>query len=165
MNEYLQDAEATERLGGRIAEALPSLDEGWLIALEGDLGAGKTTLVRGFLRAMGHQGRVPSPTYTLVEPYELAGGRVLHVDLYRLADPGELEYLGFRDSMGEGATALVEWPERAGDLLSGADLRIFLSMEAGGRRARLEAGTSKGRRLLDGLRHAGLPGRPGTERR
>jgi len=108
-----------------------------LILLQGELGAGKTTLVRGLLRAAGHAGPVPSPTYTLVEPYEIDGTRLFHLDLYRIADAEELEYLGWRDI--EGAISLVEWPERAPELAARADLVIRLTHADGGRRARLEA--------------------------
>ena len=89
MNVELPDAEATEALGARLAELLAPAPGGWLVTLNGGLGAGKTTLARGFLRALGHTGRVPSPTYTLVEPYEAGGRRVLHMDLYRLSAPEE----------------------------------------------------------------------------
>ncbi len=161
MNVDLVDTEATELLGGLIAGATRVAPGGWLITLAGGLGAGKTTLVRGFLHALGHGGRVPSPTYTLVEPYDIGGRRILHVDLYRLSDPRELEYLGFRDGLSGDATALVEWPERAGGALDEPDVRISLTMAGNGRRAQLEAYSDRGRLLLTqvqdalpaGLRH------------
>ncbi len=134
----LPDTAATEALGGVLARALCGLGEiTCLILLQGELGAGKTTLVRGLLRAAGHAGPVPSPTYTLVEPYEIDGTRLFHLDLYRIADAEELEYLGWRDI--EGAISLVEWPERAPELAARADLVIRLTHADGGRRARLEA--------------------------
>ena len=134
----LPDTAATEALGGALARALCGLGEtACLILLQGELGAGKTTLVRGLLRAAGHAGPVPSPTYTLVEPYEIDGTRLFHLDLYRIADAEELEYLGWRDI--EGAISLVEWPERAPELAARADLVIRLTHADGGRRARLEA--------------------------
>jgi tRNA threonylcarbamoyladenosine biosynthesis protein TsaE len=148
---HLADAAATERLGGLIAAATTAVPGAWLITLQGGLGAGKTTLVRGFLRDLGYQGRVPSPTYTLIEPYDIAGRRILHMDLYRLSDPGELEYLGFRDSLGDDTVALVEWPERAGGVLDDPDLRIALGMAGEGRTARLETCSAHGRVLLDRL--------------
>ncbi len=139
----LSDSAATESLGEALAGALRGLrDAGCLILLQGELGAGKTTLVRGLLRAMGYAGPVPSPTYTLVEPYEIDGMRLFHLDLYRIADAQELEYLGWRDM--EGAISLVEWPERAPELAASADLVIRLSHADGARHARMEALTPTG---------------------
>lgn len=106
-----------------------------LIFLHGELGAGKTTLVRGYLQALGHNGPVKSPTYTLIEPYEFAGERVLHLDIYRLGDPAELEYMGIRDDLGMGNTLLVEWPERAKGYLGQADIEIDLNYSEPGRQA------------------------------
>lgn len=118
----LPDAAATEAAGAALA-AMPGLRT---VYLEGDLGAGKTTWVRGLLRALGHAGTVRSPTYTLVEPYELDSRKVLHFDLYRLADPEELEYLGVREAHGAGVLWLVEWPERGCGWLPEPDLRMHL---------------------------------------
>lgn len=146
----LADPAATEALGGALARALGGLGEaGCLILLQGELGAGKTTLVRGLLRAAGHTGPVPSPTYTLVEPYEIDGRRLFHLDLYRIADAEELEYLDWRDM--EDAISLVEWPERAPDLAAEADLVIRLTHADGGRRARIEAFTPAGVLLAGGI--------------
>lgn len=143
----LSRPEDTETAGAALARAIRRLRiEGCLILLQGELGAGKTTLVRGFLRALGHQGAVPSPTYALVEPYELAGLRIAHLDLYRIADPEELEFLGWRDL--EDGIVLVEWPERAPDLGARADLKLTLSHDGGGRRLRIASLTPVGRRLL-----------------
>lgn len=103
-----------------------------LIFLDGDLGAGKTTLVRGFLEGRGYTGRVKSPTYTLIEPYELADGRLYHLDLYRLGHPEELEYLGLREMLEEEAVLLVEWPERGEGWLPEPDLRVSLQYAAEG---------------------------------
>jgi tRNA threonylcarbamoyladenosine biosynthesis protein TsaE len=147
----LADAQATERLGCRIAEAVCRLPGHWLITLQGGLGAGKTTLVRGFLKGLGHRGRVPSPTYTLIEPYSAAGRSVLHVDLYRLADPEELEYLGFRELFTGDAIVLVEWPERAGSDLPEPDLLIRLQIKGAGRIAVVRAISERARALLRDL--------------
>lgn len=147
----LTDAGATERLGADLAGALGDRPGPWLIALEGSLGAGKTTMARGFLRALGHAGRVPSPTYTLVEPYDISGREVLHMDLYRLADARELEYLGFRDVFDGDAMVLVEWPERAGERMPPADIRVSLSVAGEGRTARLSAETTRGAEVLTAL--------------
>lgn len=147
----LADPEATEALGARLAGALAgaSRTAPVVVHLEGPLGAGKTTLARGLLRGLGHLGRVRSPTFTLLEPYELAGCQVIHLDLYRLADPGELEYLGLIDMLTPGAIALVEWAERGGDRLPPADLRIALDYDGEGRSALLEGLTPVGGALTE----------------
>jgi tRNA threonylcarbamoyladenosine biosynthesis protein TsaE len=129
----VRGAEAQERLGGELAAGCP---RPLIVFLEGDLGAGKTTLVRGFLRALGHTGPVRSPTFTLLEPYDFPAGPVFHLDLYRLADPEELAYLGLRDLLGERAILLVEWPERGEGELPPPDLRIRIEHIPGGRRVR-----------------------------
>ena len=136
--------EAQEALGALLAAHCPRPA---VLYLEGDLGAGKTTLARGFLRALGHRGAVRSPTYTLLEPYELAAGSVFHLDLYRLADPEELAYLGLRDLVGERAILIVEWPERGEGGLPPADLRIRIEHRGAGRQVDLEPATPEGRLL------------------
>jgi len=126
-----------QALGRRIAGHLA---DGGVLYLHGDLGAGKTTLARAILQAMGIGGRIKSPTYTLVEPYQLADRSAYHFDLYRLADPEELEYLGLRDYFDAGAVVIVEWPERGEDMLPAADVQVHIHYDGSGRRVVLEAG-------------------------
>jgi len=144
----LPDPAATERLGRALAAGARA---GRVLHLRGDLGAGKTTLVRGLLRALGHPGRVKSPTYTLVEPYELSSLHFYHFDFYRLKNRSEWEQSGFRDYFDAQALCVVEWPERAGDLLSRPDLEITLRFEGEGRRARIEAHSDAGEDWLSSL--------------
>lgn len=121
-------AEVTEAFGGQLARSLPvGHPEALQVQLHGDLGAGKTTLARGFLRALGYPGVVRSPTYTLVESYVLGALTVVHADLYRLQDPDELEVLGLRDLAVAGHVWLIEWPQRGGYWLPGADLHVTLA--------------------------------------
>lgn len=135
----LADAEQTAALGAALARVLRA-QPGAMIHLHGDLGAGKTTLVRGLLQALGVTGRVRSPTYTLMEPYELLGRTALHIDLYRLADPLELQNLGLCDYPADRTLWLVEWPARGGALLPPADLQLSLTTEGSGRRLELRLG-------------------------
>lgn len=120
---------------------------GGVITLKGDLGTGKTTLVRGALQAMGITSGVRSPTYTLVEYYPFAQISVAHFDLYRLADGEELEYLGFRDYLNEQTLCLIEWPERAGGYLHEIDLEIRLQYDVKGRRVEWQAFSEVGKGL------------------
>lgn len=113
-------------LGARLAD---HFNGGNLVWLSGDLGAGKTTLVKGILKALGHQGAVTSPTYTLVEPYQLNCGQVMHMDLYRLNDPLELENLGVRDFLGD-SLCLVEWPDRGGVWMAHPDWHIHIEYQS-----------------------------------
>jgi tRNA threonylcarbamoyladenosine biosynthesis protein TsaE len=144
----LPDAEATDGLGRALAAVLP---EHAVVTLCGDLGAGKTSLVRGVLRGLGVTGTVRSPTYTLVEPYRADGRRVFHLDLYRLADPEELELIGFRDLLEPPALLLVEWPERGAGVLPAADLSVRLIPLGSGREARLQATGAVGASVLEKL--------------
>lgn len=132
----LRSAEDTTALGAAIAAALADRPGG-VIYLRGPLGAGKTTVARGLLRALGVRGPIRSPTYTLLEPYELPGRLLVHLDLYRLADERELEPLGLRDYPPERCWWLIEWPERAAGRLPPADLDVTLSHDGGQRRAAL----------------------------
>ena len=120
-------AEETEGFGARLARSRPPEDALGVIYLSGDLGAGKTTLTRGFLRELGVTGAVRSPTYTLVEIYTLGSLTALHLDLYRLSDAAELDNLGVREWARGGHLWLIEWPERGADRLPGADLVITLT--------------------------------------
>jgi tRNA threonylcarbamoyladenosine biosynthesis protein TsaE len=130
------------------ASLIAACERGGVITLSGELGTGKTTLVRGALEAEGVDGGVRSPTYTLVEYYPLPRFAVAHFDLYRLADPEELEYLGYRDYLNQQTLCLIEWPQRAGGYLHAIDLEIKLEYVAQGRRVELSAGTGWGRQLL-----------------
>ena len=148
----LADADATRALGARIAQALKAQrDAPALIALSGELGAGKTTLAAGLLGALGHRGPTRSPTYTLVEPYELDGRTLLHADLYRLETPDDLNDLGLRDALTGANVVLIEWPERAAGRLGVADVFVRLVYANHGRDALLEAGTVHGARLVESL--------------
>lgn len=147
----LADESATLELGRQLALTLAQ-SQGAVVYLQGDLGAGKTTLVRGFLRGLGHTGTVKSPTYTLVEPYELAERVVYHFDLYRLTDPEELEYAGGRDYFSPGNICLVEWPERAEGWLARADISLRLEYADGGRMAHLQAHSPLGEDWLQRLK-------------
>ncbi|HFD81079.1 MAG TPA: tRNA (adenosine(37)-N6)-threonylcarbamoyltransferase complex ATPase subunit type 1 TsaE [Gammaproteobacteria bacterium] len=144
----LADAAATEAFGARLAACRVA---GLVVFIHGQLGAGKTTLVRGFLRGCGYQGPVKSPTYTLVEPYETACGGVYHLDLYRLADPEELEWIGIRDLFDGEHLCLIEWPEQGAGVLPPPDLVLRLSIEGAARRLRLESGSAAGREVLSCL--------------
>jgi tRNA threonylcarbamoyladenosine biosynthesis protein TsaE len=138
---YLQGEEAMEAFGRRLA----TLTQGaGTVFLEGDLGAGKTTLSRGIIRGLGHVGAVKSPTFTLVEPYEIGAVRAFHFDLYRLVDPEELEYLGIRDYFDGDALCLIEWPQKGAGFLPKPDLTITISAAAAGRSLHITPQTDRG---------------------
>ena len=144
-------ADRMRSVGEAVARALEGVGGTFVIALEGDLGAGKTTLVSGILRACGVTGPVRSPTYTLVEPYEAAGKRLYHLDLYRLVDPHEVEPLGIRDLLSEPAILLVEWPSRAAGALPTPDLTVdidYLASGVEGRRVTLRAHSPSGHNVV-----------------
>lgn len=138
-----------EALGGKVALGCPP---GIKLFLQGELGAGKTTFVRGFLRQLGFKGAVKSPTYTLVEPYSFAEKPVYHFDLYRLNSPDELEHIGLRDYLDPAAICLVEWPEKAGIRLGQPDLLVHFDFLEVGRKLVFEAKTRTGEVLLLSLK-------------
>lgn len=144
---FLDDESATHALARTLAASAPACA---MVHLRGDLGAGKSTLARGWLRALGVTGPVRSPTYTLVERYRLAeGGEALHLDLYRIGDAAELDFLGLDDT--DAALWLVEWPERGASALPPPDMVIELGIDGVGRRARLTPGSEAGTQWLAGI--------------
>jgi tRNA threonylcarbamoyladenosine biosynthesis protein TsaE len=147
VNRFLANEEDTLALGRALS---PLLEPGMVLHLRGDLGAGKTTLARGILRGLGHEGRVKSPTYTLVEPYQFSRLYLYHFDFYRFLDPEELANSGFRDYFNAESVCLVEWPEKAPDLPA-ADLDISMRSDGEGREIVITAHTEAGRRCLDKL--------------
>ncbi|MFJ2330438.1 tRNA (adenosine(37)-N6)-threonylcarbamoyltransferase complex ATPase subunit type 1 TsaE [Pseudomonas helleri] len=138
---HLADEEAMVAFGGQLARITQGHG---LIFLEGDLGAGKTTLSRGIIRGLGHTGAVKSPTFTLVEPYEIGDIRAYHFDLYRLVDPEELEFMGIRDYFDEDALCLIEWPQQGAGFLPKADLTITIRPHNTGRALTLSPQGSRG---------------------
>ena len=143
----LPDEASTESLAAKLVATLPADKSGLLVLLRGELGAGKSTLARAMLNHMGYSGRVPSPTYTLVEPYELPDVTVYHIDLYRLSGTEELEYLGW-DDLRDGLI-LLEWPERVPQLKQQADLLVQLDYDGAGRMATLQGLSGKGEEMLE----------------
>ncbi len=146
MNRSLPDEMATMALAQEMYAALPDELAGWTILLRGELGAGQSTFARAFIKAAGHQGAVPSPTYTLVEPYNLASGNIYHIDLYRIADEEELRYLGWNE-LADGFR-LVEWPERAPGIRDEADLVLKLEYADSARIAHVDALSERGSALI-----------------
>ncbi len=145
----LQNAAATDALGRSMADAVKQhlnaiRAAGLQLDLSGDLGAGKTALVRALLRGLGVEGTVKSPTFALLEPYAVSSLDFYHFDFYRLRDPGEFASLGFRDLFGPGRICAVEWPERAGARLPTADISIALTVDGDGRRATITTGSELG---------------------
>lgn len=151
LSRHLPDEAATLGFGALLAGALAP---GLVIFLSGDLGSGKTTLVRGVLRGLGHAGKVKSPTYTLVELYAISKLNLHHFDFYRFNQPEEYLEAGLDEYFGGTAVCLVEWPDRAGDYLADPDLRIDLRIEDAARRVECTAHSAAGRRCLTRLREA-----------
>jgi tRNA threonylcarbamoyladenosine biosynthesis protein TsaE len=152
---HLPDVAATERFGARLA---PWLEGGMTVTLTGDLGSGKTTLVRGLLRARGIEGPVKSPTYTLVEHYPISSLYFYHFDFYRLGSSDEWDDAGVSDYFRDDSVCLVEWPERVAGLLATPDLQLSLSLAAdGGRDLTARAVSPAGARCLNALAQAGAP--------
>ncbi len=146
MKRFLADEEATQRFAREVFAGLPEGLAGWTVLLNGELGAGKSTFARALINAAGHEGAVPSPSYTLVEPYALAVGNIYHVDLYRVSSADELRYLGWTEL--DDGLRLVEWPDRAPELAEEADLNLVLSYEGNSRTAELEGLSARGRTLI-----------------
>lgn len=144
----IPDAATMEAFGARLASVCDAVQ---LITLQGELGAGKTTLVRGMLRGLGYNGTVKSPTYTLVEPYEVAGRAVYHFDLYRLAAAQELDDIGLRDYLDTAALCVIEWPERGGTQLPEPDLQIVFDSRTAMRQLQITARSTLGIRALETL--------------
>ena len=149
----LADEDATARLGQALARAVQGAApviarQGLVVALSGDLGAGKTSVVRAMLRTLGVTGTVRSPTFTLVEPYVVSSLNFYHFDFYRLADPEEFSFTGFREMFGPAAVCLIEWPDKAAGHLPAADLRIALQVEDQGRHAGVTVATELGAACL-----------------
>lgn len=154
---YLKDEHDTELMGAAMAAALVAVFNagpqysGAVIYLEGDLGAGKTTFSRGLIRHLGHRGAVKSPTYTLVEPYELFEFPLYHFDLYRLSHPEEVEFLGVDDYFKAPAVCVIEWPDRGKGSLPAADLRLTLQNQGDGRRVTWASQSPKGVEIVSQL--------------
>ncbi len=151
---FVPDESAMLELGEHLARATQcDRERNRVIFLEGQLGAGKTTLARGFLRALGHEGRVKSPTYTLVEPYEFSEGTVFHFDLYRLQQPNELESIGIQDYFVPKTICLVEWPLHGKGFLPASDLSCYIRMQGNSREVTLTAQSAVGETILQRLQH------------
>ncbi|WP_434341397.1 tRNA (adenosine(37)-N6)-threonylcarbamoyltransferase complex ATPase subunit type 1 TsaE [Motilimonas cestriensis] len=144
----LVDDVATVEFGRKLSQCC---DQASCFFLYGDLGAGKTTLTRGFVQGLGHSGNVKSPTYTLVEPYELAKWQVYHFDLYRLADPEELEFMGIRDYFSDNSHCLIEWPDKGLGVLPEPDIIINLTYLGQQRQIEISSRSAVGHKIIEKL--------------
>ena len=147
----LDGEQAMVNYGHVLATAIAQANAPLLILLNGDLGVGKTTISRGILQGLGYCGAVKSPTYTLVEPYDLEIGKVFHFDLYRLIDPEELEHIGFSDYLSQANLCIIEWPENGGSYIPQADIKIDISQYESGRKLTLTSNTDVGVQCLNQL--------------
>ena len=151
--QYIPDEGTMLRFGKKLAEVLVKQpkDNAIVLYFNGDLGAGKTTLTRGMVQGLGYQGNVKSPTYTLVEEYSIAGKMIYHFDLYRLADPEELEFMGIRDYFADNTICLIEWAEKGADLLSPPDLLVNIGYAENARNIELVAQSTMGQQIIQQL--------------
>ena len=147
MKRELGDEAATIAFGRELLAAMPDDLAGWTLLLSGELGAGKSTFARAFIRAAGHAGAVPSPTYTLVEPYALSRGNIYHVDLYRVSDEEELRYLGWNEL--DDGCRIVEWPDRAPGLTAQADLALEFAYAGDGRTVEVTALSDRAKAVVE----------------
>lgn len=149
VNVFLADEAATDEFARQLLRGLPNNMSGWILLLSGELGAGKSTFARAFIRAAGHDGTVPSPTYTLVEPYQVPRGTIYHIDLYRITGEDELQFLGWHEQ--DDGLRLVEWPERVPAIAGQSDIALTLAYEGTGRRAVLSGLSPRGEALIRDL--------------
>ncbi|CAH9049646.1 tRNA threonylcarbamoyladenosine biosynthesis protein TsaE [Pseudoalteromonas holothuriae] len=147
-SQHLADEAQTVAMGTRLCKYIK---EGAVLFLHGDLGAGKTTLSRGIVQGMGHTGKVKSPTYTLVEPYDLDDVSIYHFDLYRLGDPEELEYMGIRDYFSTNAICIIEWPEKGHGFIPNSDLDVDMAYDGQQRIITLSANSERGQIIINQL--------------
>lgn len=151
---FLPDEQATIDFGRRLIRAICQITSprGITLYLNGDLGAGKTTLSRGIIQGLGYQGNVKSPTYTLVEEYRLQGKHIYHFDLYRLSDPEELEFMGIRDYFTADSICLIEWAEKGAGLLANADLVINIRYADNARQIELIPQNEQGKEIIQSVK-------------
>lgn len=153
LTQYIPDETTMLRFGKKLAQTIVQYQTERAVVLyfNGDLGAGKTTLTRGMVQGLGHQGNVKSPTYTLVEEYHIAGKTIYHFDLYRLADPEELEFMGIRDYFTKDSICLIEWSEKGEGILPPADLFVNIDYYDDARNITLIAQSNLGEQIIQQL--------------